>query len=112
MKEIKAYVRRECVAKVLEVLRNEGITNSMLNHVDWTCVDLDVENAKMNIEFGCKVQPMVKLEIMCLDKDERTAVDLIQTAGCTTRPGDGLILVSNINRFVNIQACDEGADAL
>jgi nitrogen regulatory protein PII len=112
MKEIKAYVRIERAAKILEVLREAGITHGMLSHVICTGTGLDDENAKMNIEFGCQVQPMVKLEIICLDKDERTAVDLIQKAGCTGRPGDGIVLVSNINRFMNIQTCAESVDAL
>jgi len=109
MKEIKATVRVERVAEVLDALDEQGIKHVTLNHV--MALDADPE-AKMNIEFGRPASRMVKLEIICLDNDESRVVESIRKAANTQRSGDGIILVSNVNRLVNIHTSLESVRAL
>jgi nitrogen regulatory protein PII len=55
---------------------------------------------------------MVKLEVICLDKDESKIVELIRKAACTLQPGDGIITVANINRIVKVRTAAVSIDAL
>ena len=112
MKEIKAYIRVDRAPMVLDALSAAGITSAMLTHVLTVGTDTACENVKMNIEFGCNVSRMVKLEVICLDKEEFRTVELIREAACTTRPGDGIISVTNVNRLVKIHTAGESIDAL
>jgi nitrogen regulatory protein PII len=66
----------------------------------------------MNIEFGCRVNRMVKMEVICLDKDEPKIVELIRKTACTLQPGDGIITVANVNRVVKVRTAAVSVDAL
>jgi nitrogen regulatory protein PII len=112
MKEIKAYIRCERALEVLDALSQAGISHATLTHVLAVGADAEGEQAEMNIEFGCQVNRMVKLEVICLDKDELKTVELIRKAACTLQPGDGIITVTNVNRIVKVRTAAVSIDAL
>ena len=112
MKEIKAYIRCERALKALDALSEAGMKHATLTHVHAVGGEAKSDQAEMNIEFGCQVNRMVKLEIICLDKDELETVELIRKAACTMRPGDGIITVANVNRLIKIRTVAESAEAL
>ena len=112
MKEIKAYIRCERALKVLDALGEAGMKHATLTHVLAVGTEAQSDQAEMNIEFGCQVNRMVKLEVVCLDKDELKIVELIRKAACTLQPGDGIITVANVNRLIKIRAAAESAEAL
>ena len=70
MKEIKAYIRCERALKALDALSEAGMNHATLTHVFAVGAEAECDQAEMNIEFGCRVNRMVKLEVICLDKDE------------------------------------------
>ncbi|MCJ7829937.1 MAG: P-II family nitrogen regulator, partial [Desulfobacterales bacterium] len=65
-----------------------------------------------SIEFGRKAHRMVKLEIICRDRDEHRTVELIRNAACTHQAGTGIICVTNVNRLVKIRTAGESTEAL
>jgi nitrogen regulatory protein PII len=112
MKEIKAYIRCERALKALDALGEAGMKHATFTHILAVGAEADCDQAEMNIEFGCKANRMVKLEVICLDKDELKIVELIRKAACTMRPGDGIITVANVNRLVKIRTAAESVEAL
>jgi nitrogen regulatory protein PII len=112
MKEIKAYIRCERALKALDALGEAGIEHATLTHVLAVGAEAEGNQAEMNIEFGCRINRMVKLEVICLDKDELKIVELIRKAACTLQPGDGIITVANINRIVKVRTAAVSVDAL
>jgi len=112
MKEIKAYIRCERALKVRDALCEAGMDHATLTHVLAVGAEAECDQAEMNIEFGCKVNRMVKLEVICLDKDELKIVELIRKAACTFQPGDGIITVANVNRLIKIRTAAESVEAL
>ena len=112
MKEIKAYIRCERALKALDALTEAGIKHATLTHVLAVGAEAECDQAEMNIEFGCRVNRMVKLEVICLDKDESKIVELIRKAACTLQPGDGIITVANVNRVVKVRTAAVSVDAL
>jgi len=112
MKEIKAYIRCERAHKALDALCEAGLKHATLTHVHAVGGEAKSDQAEMNIEFGCQVNRMVKLEVICLDKDELKIVELIRNAACTLQPGDGIITVANVNRIVKVRTAAVSIDAL
>ena len=112
MKEIKAYIRCNRALKALDELHEAGIKHATLTHVLAVGAEAECEEAEVNIEFGCKVNRMVKLEVICLDKDELKIVELIRNATRTGQPGDGIITVTNVNHLIKIRTAAESVEAL
>ena len=112
MKEIKAYIRSDRALEVLDALSQAGITHATLTHVFAVGADAEGGQAELNIEFGRNVNRMVKLEVICLDRDEPKMVELIRKAACTMRSGDGIITVANVNRLVKVRTAAVSIDAL
>ena len=112
MKEIKAFIRCERALKARDALCEAGMNHATLTHVLAVGAEAECDQAEMNIEFGCKVNRMVKLEVICLDKDELKIVELIRKAACTFQPGDGIITVANVNRLIKIRTAAESVEAL
>ena len=112
MKEIKAFIRSDRALEVLDALSQAGITHATLTHVMAVGAEAECDEAEMNIEFGCRVNRMVKLEVICLDKDELKIVELIRKPACTGQPGDGIITVANVNRLIKIRTAAESVKAL
>ena len=112
MKEIKAYIRCERAHKVIDALAEAGLNHATLTHVLAAGAEAECNEAQMNIEFGCRVNRMVKLEVICLDRDEGKIVELIRKTACTMQPGDGIITVANVNRLVKVRTAAVSSDAL
>lgn len=112
MKQIEAYVRTDRANEVLDALKGVGVVHATLTHVIATGPNLDPETTKTSVEFGRPVNRMVKLALLCPDKDEVRLVEVIREAARTGRPGDGVISVQNINRLVKIRTAAESIDAL
>ena len=112
MKEIKAYIRCDRAAKVHAALSEAGISHMTLSHVLAVGAHSDLDQAKLSIEFGCHVNRRVKVELICLDRDEIRMVELIRKAASTGQPGDGIITVANVNRLVKIRTAAESVEAL
>ena len=112
MKEIKAYIRGERAAKVQAALSEAGISHMTLSHVLAVGAHNDADQAKASIEFGCYVNRRVKIEIICLDKDEARVVEVVRMAACTGQSGDGIITVVNVNHLIKIRTAAQSAEAL
>ncbi|MDF1552615.1 MAG: P-II family nitrogen regulator [Deferrisomatales bacterium] len=112
MKEIKAFLRAERAGEVLDALGTAGIPNATLTHVLAVGPNIDRDGGRVSLEFGRKVNRMVKLELLCPDRDEARLVEMIRAAACTGEPGDGVVSVTNVNRLVKIRNAVESTEAL
>jgi len=112
MKEIKAFIRTERANEVLDALAQIGITNATLTHVLAVGPHVDSDRSKVSLEFGRSVNRMVKLEVICPDRDEHRLLDVVRRAACTGQSGDGVLSVTNVNRFVKIRDAAESLEAL
>jgi len=112
MKEIKAYVREERANEVLDALGEEGIVHATLTHVLAVGAHLDPDRSRVSLEFGRRVNRMVKLEVICPDRDEHRLLEVIRRAAYTGQHGDGVLSVTNVNRLVKIRDATESLEAL
>ena len=109
MKEIKAFIRKKKASDVAHALLQGGF-----RHVTFTNVVslYRSSDAKPNITFDCNASPMLKLEVICLDTDEPVVTKLIREAAFTNQPGDGIIVVKNVNKIIKIKTAEESTLAL
>ncbi|MBE0618738.1 MAG: P-II family nitrogen regulator [Proteobacteria bacterium] len=112
MKEIKAFIRAERAGEVLDALAQAGIVNTTLTHVLAVGPHVDADRSKVSLEFGRPVNRMVKLELLCPDRDEHRLLEVVRRAACTGQPGDGVLSVANVNRLVKIRDGTESVEAL
>lgn len=109
MREIKAFIRTEMVDRVVHALRDAGITHMTLSHVRSLGSGVDPTDAKISTESGSWFTESVKLEAHCPAPDVERIVRVLNESARTGHPGDGLILVSPVERAVEIGS-DERTD--
>ncbi len=112
MKEIKAYVRKSCVKDVIEALENAGFNCVSLLDVPGLGLLSDPEKRQYSTEIFKSYSIVVKIEIACKNEDADRVVEIIKTQGRTQHPGDGIILVSPVDRAVKIRTGEEGKHIL
>jgi len=109
MKEIKAYIRRQMIDRVVRALEQEGFADMTLIDVKGLTAGLKPEEYHYSLELAEKYMNVVKLELICRDEEAQRLVTLIQHSAHTGRKGDGLIYVTPVEQAVRIYT--EGEDS-
>ena len=112
MKEIKAYVRRSAIREVVDALEQAGFSCMSVFDVPGLGLLADPSSSKYSTEFVKPYSTVVKIEMACKNEDADRAVEIIKQNAQTQHPGDGIILVSPIERSVKIRTGEEGKHIL
>lgn len=115
MRLIKAYVRPETVNRVVHALDGEGIGHVTATHVrslGHAGVGVDPKHRDLSVESGTWYTEMVKLEVVCTERDLDQLLTVIREAGRTGQPGDGIVFVTRIERAVKVRTGEEGPGIL
>ena len=115
MKEIKAYIRRDQLNKVVDALERAGVPGITIveihpvgygyepNYFGFQCEDAFRRYRHLSV---------VKIEVTCADQDAERFVQIIQDACHTGGSGDGRIFISDVAVAVRIRDSARGQDAL
>lgn len=112
MKEIKAIVRTDRVQAVVKALDQAGVARLLICHVHSLGAGVDPEDFRVSFEEGATYTEKCKVEVVCEDDSAEAIVDVIADAARTGQPGDGIIIVSDVERVTTVRTGDEGALAL
>ena len=112
MKELKAYVRIECIDGIVHALKRAGIQRMSVIHVQAVGSSIDPTEAKLSVELVSRYTNVVKLEIVCPESRAEEIMSIIQREGHTGRPGDGIIYVSPVDMAVKIRTGERDRGAL
>lgn len=112
MKEIKAYCRKEKVAEVVQALRDARVPRMTITHVHSLGRGVDPKRFGVSWETGTFYTEHAKLELVCAEPEVDALVAIIQSRARTGEPGDGIVLVSQVDRAVKIRTGVEGREAL
>lgn len=112
MKEIKAVVRTDRVQAVVKALEEAGVTRLLVCHVHSLGAGVDPEDFRVSFEEGTTYTEKSKVEVICGDDVADDIVETIAAAARTGHPGDGIIIVSGVERVTRVRTGDEGALAL
>jgi nitrogen regulatory protein P-II 1 len=102
MKEVKAYIRRHMIDRVIQALEQAGFTDMTLIDVKGITAGLKVEDSHYSLELAEKYMNVVKLEIACRDQDAERIVEIIKTSAHTGQKGDGLVFVTPVQEAFRI----------
>jgi len=103
MKEIKVYLRKSMADRVIQKLEQAGVKGMTVIDVAALAGWADNESFSYSIEYVEKYSTVVKIEIVCEDKDTDILTDIIVKYGKTGKPGDGMLFVSPIEKSVKIK---------
>ena len=112
MKELKAYVRIECIDPIIHALKGAGIEHMSLTHVKAIGSCIDPTDTRISVELSSRYENMVKLEIVCHADRSVEIMSIIEREGHTGRCGDGIIYVSSVDMAVKIRTGERDLDAL
>lgn len=112
MKEIKAMVRTERVQAVVRALEEAGVAHLLICHVHSLGTGVDPEDFRVSFEEGSTYTEKCKVEVVSGDEVVDDVVAAISAAARTGHPGDGIVIVSEVERVIKVRTGDEGALAL
>ena len=108
MKEIKAYIRPALTHRVIEALKQAGVTNISILLVKGLGLLEDPQNEQYDAEFIEQSSDVMKLEIVSDDAKATRYLQIIKELAHTGNAGDGLIYVTDVQRTVKIRTGEEG----
>jgi nitrogen regulatory protein P-II 1 len=112
MKEIKAIVRTDRVQAVVRAIEEVGAARILVCHVHSLGAGVDPEDFRISFEEGTTYTEKSKVEVVCRDEAVDPILSALSSAARTGHPGDGIILVSEVVRIVEVRTGDEGPLAL
>ncbi len=110
MKEIKAYIQRSSVDEVVDALEKAGAPG--ISIVEIHPVGYGYEPNFFELRFDDAYRRyaylrVVKLEVVCADRDVDRLLEAVRKTSCSGVKGDGMIFVSEVCTAVRI--CDGAA---
>lgn len=113
MKEVKAYLRCSRVEDVIQKLNDIGVEN--LTIIDVMALGkgmIDPEHYKYSIKCVERYSEVAKVEIICADSDIEEIVRVIQSECHSGTSGDGIIIVSDVDKAIKIRTGETGESFL
>jgi nitrogen regulatory protein PII len=112
VKEIKAFVRRHMIDKVIHSLEDAGFTDMTVIDVDAVRRGLRDEDLEYSVELAERYMTVARLELVVRDADLDRAVRTIREHARTGTKGDGLIYVSPVEQAIHVRTGAAGEDAV
>lgn len=115
MKEIKAYIRRCCVNKVVDELEKAGAPGITIVEIHPVGYGYEPNYFEERFEDAFKRYrhlQIVKLEVVCSDKGLQRLVETIHRVAHTGAEGDGMIFVSDVVEALRIRDGRRGEQVL
>jgi nitrogen regulatory protein P-II 1 len=103
MKAIKAFVHRNCIADVLQTLRDAGFDRLSFVDVKGMMEALSSKEAEYSIELAGPVITEIKLEMVCDDDKLEEVVQLIRGSAATGKAISGWIYVTEVDQAFPIE---------
>lgn len=109
MKLIKAYIRHRKVEDVFKTLKNNGFCCMTMVECEGTGQYSDHEQEHVSNKYPfADAYRVIKLEILVAKEVVNKVVGLIRESGRTGYSGDGMIIVSTVEKVFKIRTDDEG----
>ncbi len=112
MKDVKAIVRTECVAGLLEALKESGVSRFYLSKVHAIGRGVDPDDYKLSLDEGSAYTEKTAVEFVCAASRAQELIEVIRTWAGTGRRGDGIVIVSDVSDVVNVRTGDHNRIAL
>ncbi len=115
MKEIKAYIRRCCVNKAVAELEEAGAPGITIVEIHPVGYGYEPNYFEQRFEDAYKRYShlrIVKLEVVCNDKDVERLAGVIQRVAHSGGEGDGMIFVAEVTEAIRVRDGRRGEQVL
>jgi len=115
MKEIKAYIRRCCVNKVVDKLEQAGAPGITIVEIHPVGYGYEPNYFEEQFEDAFKRYSclrIVKVEIVCRNKDVERLAGVIERVAHTGGEGDGMIFVAEVTDAIRVRDGRRGEQVL
>jgi nitrogen regulatory protein PII len=108
MNEVKAFIRKRKAEEVVDGLEAEGYCCMTVLEVMGLGRMSDPDKAQLSVSIAERFTDIVKLVIVCDDKDTDNVVSIIQNHARSGQPGDGIIYVTPVSKTIHIRTGKTG----
>jgi len=109
MKLLKAYLRHRKIKDVYEALDKAGFHSMTFVKCEGTGQYSDHEQKHISEDYPyADAYKVVKLEILAADEHVDALISTIRQSGRTGYAGDGMVLVSTVDKAYKVRTDDEG----
>lgn len=113
MREVKAIIRCEKVAGVIDALEQEGIQAFVLDNIMGVGSHLiDPKNVEYSMECVEQYTKMAKLEFICREQNLEKYLHLIRHHAYSGGSGDGYVYVTPVETMIQIRSGKSGQAGL
>ena len=112
MKKIEAIIRPEKLDSVRQALELSGYPGMTITETEGHGKQRGTVQQWRGEDYKLEFVPKVKVEIVCVDSEEKKITQTLVKAAFTGGVGDGKIFVSDISRVVRIRTQEEDKKAL
>lgn len=103
MKLIKAYIRTYMADKVIHALEKIGAPRLTAIDIRALGDEIDSRHPEVSSEHAGTYTKMVKLEVVCAEKEAESIANIIVENAQTGYKGDGIIVVSSVEKVTKIR---------
>lgn len=112
MREVKAIVRTDTVARVVEALQRAGVTRLWVCHVHSLGAGVDPRDCRPSFEEGTSHTEKARIEFLARADEVEALVEVVREYAATGHRGDGVVVASNVSDVVSVRTGDHDALAL
>ncbi|NQY20313.1 MAG: P-II family nitrogen regulator [Campylobacteraceae bacterium] len=112
MKKIEAIIKPFKLEDVKDALSEAGITGMTVSDVKGYGRQQGHSELYRGAEYVVDFLPKIKIELIVVNDDVDSTIDIIIAAAKTGKIGDGKIFVSSIERIVRIRTGEENEEAI
>jgi nitrogen regulatory protein P-II 1 len=112
MKEIKAFVRPTDLPEIIQELIREGAHRVHVSQVHVVGTGVDDTDYRVSLKEGTSYSDLSKLEVLARAENISGLVDVLRGRAGTGKHGDGIIVITDVDRIISVRSGDEGEAAL
>ena len=112
MKDVKAIVRVDFVAQLIQALRNADVARFYVSRVHAFGAGVDPEDFRLSMDEGGSYTEKAKVAFLCRAENVDELVTVIREASGTGHRGDGVVIVSDVTDVVNVRTGEHDRFAL
>ena len=112
MKKVEAIIRHFKLEEVKNALTEGGLNGMTITEVRGFGRQKGHTEMYRGTEYAVDFVPKVKVEVVCMEDQLQSVVDIMMQAAQTGQIGDGKIFVSDLANIIRIRTGETGQDAL
>lgn len=112
LKQIQVLIRTESAARLLDALREAGVTRCWVSHVHSIGAGVDPEDFRLSLEEGSTYTEKARIELLAEAGEVDGLIELVRQHCSTGHRGDGIAVVSGVEDVVSVRTGDRDRLAL